>query len=73
MNVNQKVLMGAGVLFLALVLMSLVVTNGQGPDAWLQEWTDWAAKYIALVVSVQSVVKLVDSVSVRLKAVSRDT
>jgi hypothetical protein len=50
-----------------LILMSAVMDSGRGPDPWLLEWTDWAAKYVSLAVAAYSVVKVVDGVAVRLK------
>jgi hypothetical protein len=50
-----------------LILMSVFMDSGSGPDPWLQEWTEWAAKYVSLAVAAYSVVKVVDGFAVRLK------
>jgi heme A synthase len=59
------------VIGIVLIILSLVSTlRGEpattSPAIWLNEWTAWAAKYVALVIAAGSVVGLTKSVMTRL-------
>jgi hypothetical protein len=69
-SANQLFVLLAASLFLALVILSFAFEELDGPRPWLTEWTNWAAKYAALVIAVHSIYKLVDAAAFRLKELS---
>jgi hypothetical protein len=57
---------------IALIFASLCTTKLGEPTDWLTAWTDWAIKYVALVVSAGSIVGLTNTAAKRLRF-GRDT
>ena len=58
------VVVAIGVLLIGL---SLFGKELPGPPDWLNQWTEWAAKYVALVVAAVGIVNVANSVGSRIR------
>lgn len=56
---------------IVLILLSASERTIEGPDAWLGEWTAWAAQYVALIIAAHKIWKLSDVLIARLDATGR--
>jgi hypothetical protein len=50
-----------------LIWLSFVHPEAKGPAEWLIKWTDWAVKYVALVVAATGIVNVANSVGFRIR------
>ena len=66
-NFNLLFVVGAVVLGGMLIALSFNFEKLASPSTWLTDWTNWAAKYVALVVAAHSVIRLVDATASRIK------
>jgi len=58
------VVVAIGVLLIGLSLSGKELL---GPPDWLNQWTEWAAKYVALVVAAVGIVNVANSVGSRIR------